>query len=74
MQMRKHSMNEQQVLSFLIDTITQRLDDLYKNGSAATQFVCGEQTAYVECLEILQHLRSAERYGLDFDIEKKYPV
>ena len=37
-------------------------------------FLYGEKTAYVECLEIIQEWKKAKAFGLDFDIEKKYPL
>ena len=41
------------------------LEDKYKES---------ERMAYVECLEILQEADEIEQYGLNYDIEKKYPV
>ena len=37
-------------------------------------FLYGEKTAYVECLEIIQEWEESKNFGLDFDIEKKYPL
>lgn len=34
----------------------------------------GEKTAYTECLEMIQRWEGAKRIGLDFEIEKKYPL
>lgn len=33
-------------------------------------FVCGEKTAFVECLEVIQSWEKADRTGLNFDIER----
>lgn len=38
------------------------------------QFVAGERIAYVECLEVIQNWEYAEKNGLDFDIESRFPV
>ena len=37
-------------------------------------FLYGEKTAYVECLEMIQEWEEFKTFGLDFDIEKKYPL
>ncbi len=37
-------------------------------------FLYGEKTAYVECLEMIQEWEGAKAFGLNFDIEKKYPL
>ncbi|MBE5764584.1 MAG: hypothetical protein E7339_03155 [Clostridiales bacterium] len=37
-------------------------------------FEYGERTAYTECLEIIQEWVDAEKNGLDFNIEQKYPL
>ena len=37
-------------------------------------FLYGEKTAYVECLEMIQEWEGAKVFGLNFDIEKKYPL
>ncbi len=38
------------------------------------EFIHGEKTAYVECLEIIQAWKNARTSGLNFDIEKKFPI
>ena len=38
------------------------------------QFQYGEKIAYTECLEWLQQWRKSKKYGLDFNIEKRYPL
>ena len=37
-------------------------------------FEYGERTAYTECLEIIQEWEGAEKNGLNFNIEEKYPL
>lgn len=40
----------------------------------ANDFICGEKTAYVECLELLQSVGKPHSLGLDYDIEERYPI
>lgn len=37
-------------------------------------FCHGEKTAYIECLEWIQDWEKASEKGLNFDIEKRYPL
>lgn len=37
-------------------------------------YVLGQKTAYVEVLEILQRWDKSSLYGLDYNIEIKYPI
>lgn len=60
------------VLKYLIGHIELCLDELYE--TAGDDFICGERTAYVECLEIIQTWSKAKSCGLDYDIEEKYPL
>ncbi len=39
-----------------------------------SEFVVGKRHAYVECLEIIQNWAEAKLVGLDYDIEKRYPL
>lgn len=61
-----------QVLKDMIMLLTEYLTEL--SNSDSTEFVYGEQTAYVECLEFLSHWEHAEENGLDFDVEKRFPL
>lgn len=38
------------------------------------QFQYGERVAYTECLELMQAWKYAERNGLNFDVEARYPL
>ena len=68
-------LNAQEVLSQLIDTLLWSLEDLTKiKNTPSQQFAYGEKTAYVECLEIVQLWEQAEQYGVDFNIEQKFPL
>ena len=65
-------MNAKEILIYLTETLLfylEELSDIDKNA-----FTNGEKTAFVECLEILQHWNESTLYGLDFDIEGKYPI
>lgn len=66
----------EQVMKRMIDTFTGYLEDLSYPASAYENwdFAFGEKTAFVECLEILQTWDKAEENGLDYDIEKKFPI
>ena len=60
----------EEVLKYLIGYLELCLDELYE--AEENDFVYGEKTAYVECLEIIQTWSKAKSSGLDYDIEKKY--
>ncbi len=49
------------------------LDELY-GGERNNDFIYGEKTAYVECLELLQGLKGSDKIGLNYNIEKRYPL
>ena len=60
------------MLIYLIKTLliyVEELSEIYID-----QFVYGEKTAYVECLEILQLWEESATHGLNFDIEGMYPI
>ncbi len=49
------------------------LDELYEE-TETNDFIYGAKSAYVECLELLQSLKSSKRLGLHYNIEEKYPL
>ncbi len=63
------------ILKKMIKLLLLYLEELseYKDNKE-TQFQYGERTAYTECLEIIQGWSKAKKYGLDFNIEEKYPL
>lgn len=65
----------EETLGYLTELLLEYLEELkdFRNNSSE-QFAYGERTAYTECLEIIQCWDKAREYGLDFDIEKKYPL
>ena len=66
--------SRQQTLKTLIRTIHLNLQELTETKSVLEDFCLGQIYAYVECLEILQLCPSFRNLGLDYDIEKKFPL
>lgn len=66
----------EEVLKELISLLTDYLSELatVPADNPDYAFVYGEQTAFTECLEIAQSWEFAAVCGLDFDIEKRYPL
>lgn len=64
-----------EVLILLTDVLLRYLEQL-KDARAAGEnsFLYGEQTAYTECLEWIGLWEHAAEHGIDFDIEKCYPL
>lgn len=68
-------MSSEDTILYLKELLLYYLDDLKEVGDNQNNlFAYGEKTAYTECLEVLQLWENAARHGLDFDIEKKYPL
>lgn len=68
-------MDAEEMLAYLADLLLMYLEELKDaKQSGENSFRYGEQTAYTECLEIIQEWKGATKIGLDFDIEKKYPL
>lgn len=64
-----------EILSYMIDLLTEYLAELSDvRDVPAAQFAYGEKTAYTECLEILAKWENAERYGLNFNVEERFPL
>lgn len=71
--MQKKTADE--VLIFLISLLTAYLEELASSTALdEDQFCYGEKTAYTECLECLQAWEFAESFGLDFDVEERFPL
>ena len=71
--MRKR--NAKKTLEMMIEVLLMYLEELSDvQDKPNEQFVYGEKLAYTECLEWIQVWNKAEKYGLDFDIEKRYPL
>lgn len=68
-------MNANETILYLKELLIDYLNDLQSVGDKPdTLFAYGEKTAYTECLEVLQRWENAKTNGLDFDIEKRYPL
>ena len=65
----------EEVLLQLADVLMEYLEELREmKDTSDNGFVYGEQTAYTECLEILQLWEDAAYNGLDFEVEKRFPL
>lgn len=60
------------ILKYLIELLEYYLGEL--NGLEEDRFFLGEKYAYVECLEIIQEWENAKFLGLDYDVEKRFPI
>ena len=65
-------MNARETLLYLAELLTAYLEEL--RSAAKDGFAYGEKTAYTECLEIVQLWDEAAVNGLDYKIEKRYPL
>lgn len=65
----------EKVLQNLIKLLLEYLEELKDFKEDAGQMFCyGERLAYTECLEVIQQWDKAKLFGLDFNIEQKYPL
>ena len=63
------------LLQCIIKLLTQYLAELSDvSDRPDSQFAYGEKTAYTECLEFLSYWDEAEQNGLDFEVEKRFPL
>lgn len=62
----------EEVLEYMKELLEVYLSEL--NGYEKNAFAYGEKTAYVECLEVIQLWEKAQTFGLDYDIEQRYPI
>ena len=60
------------LLKELLICYLEELKDARETGE--NSFLYGELTAYTECLEYIRLWDRAAEHGLDFDIEKRYPL
>lgn len=67
------SETKEELLERTIHEIVGKLRNLLTYPREEGYFM-GERTAYVECLELLERWEKAAEYGLDFDIEKVFPL
>ncbi len=64
----------EEILEEMIDLFQSYLNEIERENLRNTGFLYGEKTAYVECLEIIQQWEKADKNGLDYDIEEKFPL
>lgn len=68
-------MNEDDALQQITDRLIANIEELFEfKDELETQFQYGERVAYTECLEWIQKFGKAKNLGLDFDIEKRFPL
>lgn len=68
-------MNEDDALQQITDRLIAYIEELFEfKDELETQFQYGERVAYTECLEWIQKFGKAKNLGLDFDIEKRFPL
>lgn len=68
-------MKAAEVLEYMATTLLDYLEELKDvQSDDKNNFCYGERIAYTECLEIIQYWEKANQIGLDFDIEKRYPL
>lgn len=68
--------NNKAILMYLVTLTKEYLQELSEiKSDSKNQFAYGEKTAYAEILEIIKSLwEDAEKNGLDFEIEKVFPL
>ncbi len=60
-------------LIYMLEMLELSLTEL-QECEEETEFIEGERTAYVECLEWLQSWCGAENAGLDYRVEDRFPL
>ena len=64
-----------EALHSLIERILVSLAELHPQTFIADDdFILGQTYAYVEYLELLQNRVNPAEFGIDFDIEKRFPL
>lgn len=66
----------EEVLKYMVGVLKINLDELSQitKNDPSYEYNCGQKTAFVECMEMIQLWARANEIGLDFDIEKVYPI
>ncbi len=68
------TLSAQETLLYMVQRLTAYLEELREARAEGEDFAYGEKTAYTECLELIQLWEGAKENGLDYEIEKKYPL
>lgn len=66
----------EEVLKIMIGFLLEYLDDLYEYNRfyQSHAFQYGQKVAYLDCLIMIKMWEKAIENGLNFDLEKTYPV
>ncbi len=67
-------LSAKETLICMIELFKYYLEEIEESDQPDNQFVYGEKTAYVECLEIIQNWKKAKKHGLAFEIEERFPL
>lgn len=68
-------LNSMDLLKYMIELLTSYLEELSDIQDLPEQeFSYGEKTAYTECLEILSLWEDAKENGLNYEVEKRFPL
>ena len=68
-------MGAKEVLAHMAERLLEYVEELKDTKpDDADCFGYGERTAYTECLEMIQLWENAKQVGLDFAIEKRFPL
>ena len=70
----KHMNTAEEILIEMIELFQEYLKEIQETGKDKEGFLYGEKTAYVECLEIIQQWSKANKYGLSYKIEERFPL
>ncbi len=74
----ENKLSAEDVLLALYDEATTSLEELQavqdEDGGPTNQFVDGEKSALVVCLEFIMKWQKAKERGLEFDVEGTFPV
>ena len=62
----------EKILKYLVEVLESNLSEL--NGLEEDEFILGEKYGYIECLEIIQEWEKAKDAGLDYNVEKRFPI
>ena len=66
--------SKRKTIRYLIQTAHFSLQEIYETLPDISDFALGQIYAYLECLEILQCCPDFRKLGLDYDIEKRFPL
>ncbi len=66
--------SKRKTIRHLIQTAYFSLEEIYETLPDISDFALGQIYAYLECLEILQCCPAFRKLGLDYNIEKRFPL